>query len=272
MNPILISIGNIQIRWYSVLILTAFVIAYFIIRNRCKKENLDVALVSDLCCYLIIVAILGARIYYCLFNLDYYLMDPLSILKIWEGGLAIHGGVIAGIIFCYFYTKKKKLDLVKILDVIAPALVLGQAIGRWGNFFNSEAYGPVTSLKTLQHLHIPRFIIDGMYIDGTYHHPTFFYESLGCIIIFILLIVFRNKMKKGQVTRTYFILYGIIRFLIESLRQDSLMLGNLKVAQLVSIIAILFGLYLFIKPYLRSNYDKQKVGHNTKGRTKKRVF
>ena len=272
MNPILISIGNIQIRWYSVLILTAFVIAYFIIRNRCKKENLDVALVSDLCCYLIIVAILGARIYYCLFNLDYYLMDPLSILKIWEGGLAIHGGVIAGIIFCYFYTKKKKLDLVKILDVIAPALVLGQAIGRWGNFFNSEAYGPVTSLKTLQHLHIPRFIIDGMYIDGTYHHPTFFYESLGCIIIFILLIVFRNKMKKGQVTGTYFILYGIIRFLIESLRQDSLMLGNLKVAQLVSIIAILFGLYLFIKPYLRSNYDKQKVGHNTKGRTKKRVF
>ena len=272
MNPILINFGNIQIRWYSVLILSAFIIAYFLIRKRCKKENVDVTLVSDLCCYLIIVAILGARIYYCIFNLDYYLMDPISIFKIWEGGLAIHGGVIAGIIFCYFFTKKKQLDLLKILDIIAPALVLGQAIGRWGNFFNSEAFGPETTLKVLKGLHIPRFIIDGMYIDGAYHHPTFFYESLGCIIIFIILILFRNKMKKGQVTGIYFILYGIVRFLIESLRQDSLMLGNIKVAQIVSLIAILVGIYLFVKPYLRSSYDKQKMGHSTKRRTKKRVF
>ena len=272
MNPILIKIGSFEIRWYSILILTAFIVAYFIIRKRCKKENIDVTLVSDLCCYLIIVAILGARIYYCLFNLDYYIMDPLSILKIWEGGLAIHGGVIAGIIFCYFYTKKKNLDLIKILDIIAPALVLGQAIGRWGNFFNSEAYGPVTTLNTLKGLHIPKFIIDGMYIDGAYHHPTFFYESLGCLIIFLILMIFRNKMKKGQISGTYFVLYGIIRFLIESLRQDSLMLGNLKVAQIISVIAIIAGLYLFIKPYLRSNYDKQKMGRSTKGRTKKRLL
>ena len=272
MNPILVSIGSIEIRWYSVLILTAFIVGYFLVRNRCKKDNIDIILVSDLICYLVLVAIIGARIYYCLFNLDYYLMDPISIFKIWEGGLAIHGGVIAGIIFCYFYTKKKNLDLLKILDIIAPALALGQAIGRWGNFFNSEAFGPITSLKTLQGLHIPKFIIDGMYIDGFYHHPTFFYESLGCLIIFVILMIFRNKMKKGQVSGTYFILYGIIRFLIESLRQDSLMLGNIKIAQLVSIISILAGIYLFIKPYLRSNYDKQKVGHSTKGRTKKRIL
>ena len=272
MNPILISIGNIQIRWYSTLILIAFVVGYFLIRNRCKKEQIDLTTISDMCFYLIIVAILGARVYYCIFNLDYYLMNPISILKIWEGGLAIHGGVLAGIIFCYFYTKKKKLDLLKILDIIAPALVLGQTIGRWGNFFNSEAYGPVTSLNVLKGLHIPKFIIDGMYIDGFYHHPTFFYESLGCLIIFIILLVFRNKMKKGQVAGTYFIIYGLIRFLIESLRQDSLMLGNFKIAQIVSIIAVLVGIYLFIRPYLRSNYDKQKVGHSTKGRTKKRIL
>ena len=272
MNPILISIGSIEIRWYSVLILTAFILGYFLIISRCKKEKIDLRLISDLCYYLIIVAILGARLYYCVFNLDYYLIDPISIFKVWEGGLAIHGGVISGIVFCYFYSKKKKLDMMKILDIIAPALVLGQAIGRWGNFFNSEAFGPETTLKVLKGLHIPKFIIDGMYIDGAYHHPTFFYESLGCLIIFFLLIFFRNRMRKGQVTGLYFILYGIIRFLIESLRQDSLMLGNLKVAQIVSLIAILIGLYLFIKPYLRSNYDKQKMGHSTKRRTKKRVF
>ena len=272
MNPILVSIGSINIRWYSIFILTAFILGYFLIRNRCKKENMDIVTISDLCFYLIIVAIIGARLYYCLFNLDYYLMDPISILKIWEGGLAIHGGVIAGIIFCYFYSKKKNIDLIKLFDIIAPSLVIGQAIGRWGNFFNSEAYGPVTTLKKLKNLHIPKFIIDGMYVDGSYHHPTFLYESLGCLIIFIILIVFRNKFKKGQTAGTYFVLYGIIRFKIESLRQDSLMLGSIKVAQIVSIIAILAGLYLFIKPYLRSNYDKQKVGHSTKGRTKKRVF
>lgn len=264
MNPIFIKIGNIEIRWYSILILSAFIIGYYLILKRSKDEKIDKTAVSDLCFYLVIVSILGARLYYCIFNLDYYLMDPLSIFKIWEGGLAIHGGVIAGIIFSIFYCKKKNLDLIKIFDIVAPSLVLGQAIGRWGNFFNSEAFGPITKLSTLKSLHIPKFIIDGMYIDGAYHHPTFFYESLGCLIIFIILIIFRNKLKKGQITGIYFTLYGIVRFFIESLRQDSLMLGIIKIAQLVSIVAILVGLYLFVKPYVRSNYDKQKVGRNIK--------
>ena len=272
MNPVFIKLGSIEIRWYSIFMLSAFIIGYFIVINRCKKEKIDKTTISDLCFYLIVVSILGARIYYCIFNLDYYLMDPLSIFKIWEGGLAIHGGVIAGIIFSIFYCKKKNIDFIQIFDIIAPALVLGQAIGRWGNFFNSEAYGPITKLSTLESLHIPKFIIDGMYIDGTYHHPTFFYESLGCLFIFVVLIILRNKLKKGQTTGIYFIIYGIIRFFIESLRQDSLMLGNIKVAQIISIVAILVGIYLFIKPYIRSNYDKQKVGRSTKGRNKKRLL
>ena len=140
--------------------------------------------------------------------------------------------------------------MIQLLDIFAPALVLGQAIGRWGNFFNSEAFGPVTTLTTLKNLHIPSFIIDGMYIDQNYHHPTFFYESIGCLIIFIILIVYRNtKVKKeGQIVGIYFILYGIIRFLIESLRTDSLMFFNFKVAQIISIIMVIIGLILFIKP------------------------
>lgn len=252
MNPILIDLGFIQIRWYSVLILIAFIIGYGLVINRCKKKGISISQVSDMCFYLVIVCILGARLYYCLFNLEDY-KNIIDIFKIWEGGLAIHGGVIAGIIFIYFYTRKKQLPLLDIFDIFAPALVLGQAIGRWGNFFNGEAFGPETTLSTLRNLHIPEFIIDGMYIDHSYYHPTFLYESLGCLIIFIIIIIVRNikLIKPGQVSSIYFIGYGILRFLIEGLRQDSLMLFNLKVAQVISIIMIFVGLLLFIKPYIK---------------------
>lgn len=251
MNPILINLGFIQIRWYSFLILLAFVIGYFLVINRCKKKNISTSTISDMCFYLVIVCILGARIYYCLFNLDYYSKNILDIFKIWEGGLAIHGGIIAGIIFLYFYTKKKKLNLLELMDIFVPALVLGQTIGRWGNFFNQEAFGPVTNFSTLKNLHIPNFIIDGMYIEHSYHHPTFFYESLGCLIIFIIVMIIRNlkSTKDGIVTGIYFVSYGIIRFLIEGLRQDSLMFFNLKVAQIVSIIMVIVGIYLMIRPH-----------------------
>ena len=249
MNPVIINLGIIEIRWYSVLILLGFILGYYLVINRCKQENIDKTLISDLCFYLIIVSILGARIYYCIFEWKYYINNPIDIIKIWEGGLAIHGGVIAGIIFIYFYTKKKKLKFLKLLDIFAPSLVLGQAIGRWGNFFNGEAYGPITTFENLKNLHIPRFIIDGMYIGGNYHVPTFFYESIGCLIIFIILIILRNKKstKIGIITSIYFILYGLVRFFIEGLRTDSLMLFNIKVAQLISIIMILIGIYIIIK-------------------------
>jgi len=265
MNPILLDLGFIEIRWYSVLILSAFIIGYFLVINRCKKNNITIPLISDMCFYLVIVCILGARLYYCLFNLKEY-KNIIDIFKIWEGGLAIHGGVIAGIIFIYFYTKKKKLSLLKILDIFAPALVLGQAIGRWGNFFNREAFGPFihsSNPSVLENLHIPQFIIDGMYIDGAfingeyfqpgYYHPTFLYESLGCLIIFITIMIIRNikKIKPGQISGIYFIGYGILRFLIECLRQDPLRFLGLKVAQIVSIIMILVGLFLIIKPYIK---------------------
>ncbi len=249
MNPVIINLGIIEIRWYSVLILLGFILGYYLVIKKCKQENIDKTLISDLCFYLIIVSILGARIYYCIFEWKYYINNPIDIIKIWEGGLAIHGGVIAGIIFIYFYTKKKKLEFLKLLDIFAPSLVLGQAIGRWGNFFNGEAYGPITTFENLKNLHIPRFIIDGMYIGGNYHEPTFFYESIGCLIVFIILIILRNKKstKIGIITSIYFILYGLVRFFIEGLRTDSLMLFNIKVAQLISIIMILIGIYIIIK-------------------------
>ena len=271
MNPILIDLGFIQIRWYSFLILSSFIIGYFLVINRYKKKGISTAVISDLCFYLTVVCILGARLYYCLFYVNElghnpYFSNPIDMIKIWEGGLAIHGGVIAGIIFLIFYSKKKKLNLLEFFDIFAPALVLGQCIGRWGNFFNQEAFGASVSLSFLKGLRIPNFIIEGMYIDGSYHHPTFLYESLGCLIIFIILMIIRDRknIKEGQVASIYFILYGILRFFIESTRTDSLMFFNLKIAQIVSIIAILVGIILFIRSYIRSKNDKQKLGHSPK--------
>ena len=263
MNPILIDIGFIQIRWYSVLVLSAFIIGYFLVVSSCKKKGILLTTISDMCFYLAIVCILGARLYYCLFYVNElghnpYFSNPIDMLKIWEGGLAIHGGIIAGFIFLLFYTKKEKLNLLELIDIFAPSLVLGQCIGRWGNFFNQEAFGPVTTLSTLKNIGIPKFIIDGMYIEGAYHHPTFLYESIGCLIIFIILMIIRNLkgIKYGQIAAIYLIMYGIIRFLIESLRTDSLMFFNLKIAQIVSIIMILIGLYLILRPYIGSRHDK----------------
>ena len=270
MNPVLIDLGFIEVRWYSVLVLSAFIIGYILVTKRCKKLGYSLTKISDMCFYLVIICLIGARLHYCLFYVDElgnnpYFSNPIEILKIWEGGLGIHGGIIAGFIFLYFYAKRKELNFRDILDIFAPALALGQAIGRWGNFFNQEAFGRVTTLSTLKSLHIPKFIIDGMYIDGAYHHPTFLYESIGCLIIFIILIIIRNrkKIKSGQVVGTYFILYGILRYFIESSRTDSLMLFNFKIAQIISIILVLLGLYLFISAFIRSKNDKQEMGHNT---------
>ena len=257
MSPIAIKLGSLEIRWYSILILIAFSIGYYILLKRARKRGISTIHINDMSFYLVIFCILGARIYYCLFNFDYYRNNLIEVLKVWEGGLAIHGGIIAGILFLFIYTRRHRINLFDITDSIAPALALGQAIGRWGNFFNMEAYGPKTTIFELRRLHIPNFVIDGMYINGTYHHPTFFYESIACFIIFIVLIIISRikNVKLGQTTGIYFILYGIVRFFIESLRQDSLMLGSLKSAQLVSILMLLIGIVLLLIPIFRRKHD-----------------
>ena len=264
MSPILITLGNLEIRWYSVLILSTFIIGIIILEKDAPKQNIDKQIISNLCFYLIIVSILGARLYYCIFNFDYYKVNLLDIFKIWEGGLAIHGGIIASIVFIIFYTKRYNINLLKLLDMFTIPLILGQAIGRWGNFFNREAYGPITTYNYLKSLHIPKVIINNMYINSNYHEPTFLYESIACLIgLFIILIYkYTQKVKNGQLAAIYFIIYGSIRLFIESLRQDSLMFFNFKVAQIISVVMIVVGIILFIQT-LRSNYDQQKMGHRS---------
>lgn len=252
MSPIIINFGFIEIRWYSFLILLAFLVGMFLVKREAIKVNEDQNFIINLCFYLVIISIIGARIYYVIFEFDQYRDNLIDIFKIWNGGLAIHGGIIAGLIFSFYYCHKYGKNILKITDIIAPALILGQCIGRWGNFFNGEAFGPATTLEFLRHLHLPQFIIDGMYIrvNGVYNYfqPTFLYESLLCLIGFIIIIFIRRlkKIKIGQITGFYFIFYGVIRFFIESLRQDSLMFLNLKVAQLVSLLMIITGIILII--------------------------
>lgn len=257
MSRVAFKIFNINIYWYSICILIGVILAYILITKESKKHNIDKDIISDLIFYTLIVGILGARIYYVIFNLDYYMQNPIDIIKIYNGGLAIHGGIIFGVLFVYFFTKKKKLNFVKILDICAPAVILAQAIGRWGNFFNKEAHGSIVLIEKLKSMHIPKFIIDGMYIDGNYYYPTFYFESIWCIIGFIILMFIRkNKnVKIGVQIGFYLIWYSIGRFFIEALRTDSLMLFNLKMAQIVSIIGIIIGIILMILSKNKEKYN-----------------
>lgn len=248
MNPIMIDFGIFQIYWYSFFLLVAFIIGGTLILKQAKKRNIKEDFIINLFFYTIPIAFIGARLYYVIFNFDYYSVNLIDIFKIWEGGLAIHGGVLFGFLFVWYYTKKHNISLWKITDMLVIGLILGQAIGRWGNFFNGEAHGAVTTLSHLQDLHLPNFIINGMYIDSNYYIPTFLYESIWDFIGFIILYIFYNKRnnKQGQTSGLYLIWYGIGRFIIEGMRTDSLMLGDIRMAQLVSIITLIFGLILII--------------------------
>ena len=256
MNKIALELGPIEIHWYSICIFIGMLIACLLIYKEAKKNNIKEDFLINLTFYTILIGILGARLYFVIFNLPYYLNNPLDIIKIWNGGLAIHGGIIAGLLFVIYYCKKYQVDIWKMLDIIVMGLIIAQAIGRWGNFFNQEAYGPITSLETLKSLGIPSFIIKGMYSSGSYHHPTFFYESVWCLIGFIIMFILRKRktLKVGQLSSFYLIWYGIIRFIIEGMRTDSLMLGPIKVAQLVSIIFGISGLIIFIKSKNKNQY------------------
>lgn len=245
MEKILIDLGFIKIYWYSVIILIGIIIGISLIIKEARRVNISTVLISDLCFFVIPFSIIGARLYYVIFNFEIYKNNLLEILKIWEGGLAIYGAIIAGAFFIIYYCKKKQINILKTLDLFAPSLILAQAMGRWGNFFNQEAFGPATTRIFLERLHLPKFIIDGMYINGTYYQPTFLYESIWCLIGFIMLLLIRyisKNNKSGNITFIYFIWYGIGRFLIETLRTDSLYLGIYKISQIVSIILIIIGI------------------------------
>lgn len=265
MNDVMFNLGIFQIKWYSFFIFLAMLTACLIIFKESKKKNVPDNYLTNLIFYGLIIGILGARLYYVIFNLDYYLNNPSQIFAIWNGGLAIHGGLISALIFLIIYSRKNKINILQMLDIMVVGVIIAQAIGRWGNFFNQEAYGNIISLRALKNMHLPKFIIDGMYISGFYREPTFLYESICSLIGFILLLILRatKKLKTGQLTAIYLIWYGIVRFGIETLRSDSLMLGQIKVAQLVSLLFVISGIALFIYSYKKKKkYCLDKIVTN----------
>jgi phosphatidylglycerol:prolipoprotein diacylglycerol transferase len=183
--------------------------------------------------------LVGARLYYVLFNLDYYARVPAKIFAVWEGGLAIHGGVIGGILVGGAYAWSRRLPVLQYLDIAAPSLAIGQAIGRWGNFFNEEAFGTPTDLPWK--LYIPPANRPVEYSQSEFFHPTFLYESLWDVGVFLILAwVFRDRCARapGALFLTYLGLYSLGRFFTEALRTDALMLGPLRIAQLVSVLGV----------------------------------
>lgn len=248
MNNIALDLGIIQIYWYSIFIILGITIASLVIYKELKKNKSE-NLFFDLAFNTIVIGVIGARLYYVGFNLSYYLNEPLEILQIWNGGLAIHGGIIFGCIYLIRFCKKYNYKLLKLLDIIVVGLIIAQSIGRWGNFFNQEAYGMITSVAELQSKQIPQFIIDRMYILGEYRQPMFFYESIWNLFGFVALLIVRTcpKIRNGQITGVYLIWYSLGRFLIEIYRSDSLMISNYKIAQIISIIFGIIGVILIFR-------------------------
>ncbi|MEM8674233.1 MAG: prolipoprotein diacylglyceryl transferase [Cyanobacteria bacterium P01_G01_bin.67] len=258
-GPIIFELGPIVVRWYGLLIATAVLIGVTLSQYLAKSRRLDPDLLGDLAIWLVIAAIPCARIYYVLFEWQEYAQRPQDIIAIWKGGIAIHGAIIGGTIATLIFARLKRVSFWQLLDLVAPSLILGQAIGRWGNFFNSEAYGKPTDLPWKLFI-APRYRPLEL-INFEYFHPTFLYESLWNLGVFILLLSLffwglksANRLKTGTIAAVYLIGYSLGRVWIEWLRTDSLMLGPLKIAQVVSLSAIALGtvllawLYLYKKP------------------------
>lgn len=251
MNPVAFNIGNFEIRWYGILIVLGIFIGMFIAYYNANKLNLDFEKIIDGFLVAFPCAIVGARAYYVFFEFDNFKNNIWFVFNLRTGGLAIHGGLIGALIGTIIYCKFKKIEMMKYLDVVAPSLILAQAIGRWGNFMNGEAHGDVVSYEFISKF--PEFIQKGMYLDGHYYNPTFLYESMWNLIIFLILMIILHKKKSnenGVVIASYAVLYSVGRLFIESLRTDSLMIGNIRIAQFMSILGVIIGITYII--YVKS--------------------
>ncbi|HCV3510478.1 TPA: prolipoprotein diacylglyceryl transferase [Staphylococcus aureus] len=261
-DPVAFNLGPLSVRWYGIIIAVGILLGYFVAQRALVKAGLHKDTLVDIIFYSALFGFIVARIYFVIFQWPYYAENPGEIIKIWHGGIAIHGGLIGGFIAGVIVCKVKNLNPFQIGDIVAPSIILAQGIGRWGNFMNHEAHGGPVSRAFLEQLHLPNFIIENMYINGQYYHPTFLYESIWDVAGFIILVNIRKHLKLGETFFLYLTWYSIGRFFVEGLRTDSLMLtSNIRVAQLVSILLILISISLIV--YRRIKYNPplySKVG------------
>lgn len=228
-DPIAFELGPLSVRWYGILIAAAFMIGIFGSGRMVQKAGLDEDAYYSTVLWVVLLSLIGARLYYVIFEWAYYQQHPSEILAVWKGGLAIHGGILAGAFTLLMCCRRYHFDFWQLADYIAPFLILGQAIGRWGNYFNQEAYGYEVD---------PEKLPWAMYIDGAWRHPTFLYESLWNVLGFAFLMALsrRTHTRRGDVALVYLMYYSLGRFIIEGFRTDSLMFGPLRTAQVVSVI------------------------------------
>lgn len=250
-NPILLNFGIISIHWYGFFIVLGIVLALILTLQLAKKFEIDAEHIWDLSFYLILFGIIGARIYEIFLEFPYYYQYPNQIFKIWEGGLAIHGAIIAGALTIYLFTLKNKLDFWKLAAITIPGLALGQAIGRLGNWFNQELFGLPTNLPW--GIPISAYNRPLEFIGSEFFHPTFLYESLGLtlITIFLIYIFYKNNLSKKvamRVLASYLGLYSILRFSLEFIKVDTTpILFNLRWPQIVSLAIILVATIIYKK-------------------------
>lgn len=245
MNPVALQLGPISIRWYAICIVSGLILAVYLSMKEAPRKKIDPDAIIDFILVAFPLAIVGARLYYVIFEWGYYSQHPGEIFAIWNGGIAIYGGLLTGALVLYLFSRRRLIEPIDFLDIAAPSVMIAQSIGRWGNFFNQEAYG--AAVKSLNYL--PSFIRDQMYIDGSYHQPTFLYESSWNLLGFLLILILRRKpqfLRQGEITAFYLIWYGFGRMIIEGMRTDSLMFAGLRVSQWLSMILILVGLAIII--------------------------
>ncbi len=243
LNPVAFTIFGHDIMWYGIIVTFAMIVGFLVARRNAKIEKIKMDDVYDLAIFLIIFSMVGARLYYVLMRLDNY-DSFFDVIAVWNGGLAIYGGVLAGALTVFVVAKVKKIKAAKLYDMIAPGLIIGQAIGRWGNFCNAEAHGTVTDLPWRM----------GIMYGGSpvtnYYHPTFLYESLWNVLGFVLLmLLYRKKKYDGRIAWSYVLWYGFGRFFIEGLRTDSLYLGPIRVSQGVAVLSVVLGTIFLIRGY-----------------------
>jgi len=290
LNPTIIG----PLGWYGLLIGIGIVLAVIAVIKFGEPLGFTIEFVTDIFLFGFPIAIIGTRAYFVLFNLDFYLRNPGQIIGNFGLGLAIHGGIIAAGLFAWWYLKRKEVPAAPFLDLVAIGFFIGQIVGRFGNFFNQEAYGSIVPGATLDaqrsfltNLLIPRFIVDGMFINGNYHHPTFLYEALWNLVGLLIAVFVLRKLKQvlvGEIAAFYALWYSFGRIFIESLRTDSLMLGPLMMAQVISVATLVAvgGLVIyrrktkkFIVPYREFNLqqfaadEKKKNNYQKKKRSRK---
>lgn len=277
LDRVMITIGSYPIYWYGVIIAIGAFLGLYIATREANRLGLKKDIMVDLVVFAIPISIIFARIYYVIFEWERYADGPWwGPFAIWEGGIAIHGALIGAVLTAIVFARVRKVPFWQLADVAAPSLILGQAIGRWGNFMNQEAHGGPISEAAYNNFHqyLPDFIMNQMCIDGVMYHPTFLYESVWNILVLILLLVLRGKnLMRGVVFLTYLISYSVGRFFIEGMRTDSLYGGGLRAAQVISILIIVGSVILIIYWYRTKTrkryYDDTDMDPNKKNKKNK---